>query len=337
MLATALFCGTFVGIVLHYVNIMNARRPEKNGHQLAPRKGKPSATRKKRANRSTLTRLEREEKSKRIAQRRRIAEYILLGALAGGLVLIGFVLVVIRPFSPSSCQGVRWYEVCMPERYGVHGLDISHYQGRIDWERLLQTQEGPFPLEFVFMKATEGESLADSLFLCNFEQARHHKLIRGAYHYFIPTKDPVAQANFFISQVELKDGDLPPVLDVEVTGNKTKKELQRLVKRWLDRIEEHYGAKPILYASYKFRIKYLDDTLFDDYPYWIAHYYVDSVRYDGQWHFWQHSDRGRVPGITTTVDLDVFNGTTEELRLMTMDFSRLRREEVSTLGHEVAP
>ena len=61
-----------------------------------------------------------------------------------------------------------------------------------------------------------------------------------------------------------------PVLDVEVTGRKEKKELQRGIKRWLDRVESHYGVKPILYTSYKFKTRYLDDSIFNTYPYWIA-------------------------------------------------------------------
>ena len=72
-----------------------------------------------------------------------------------------------------------------------------------------------------------------------------------------------------------KRQDLPPVLDVEMTGRKNKTELQQGIKRWLDRVEAYYGVKPILYTSYKFKTRYLDDSIFNAYPYWIAHYYVD--------------------------------------------------------------
>jgi lysozyme len=83
-------------------------------------------------------------------------------------------------------------------------------------------------------------------------------------------------------------------------------------------VESHYGVKPIIYASYKFKEKYLNDSIFNTYPYWIAHYYVDSVRYEGKWQFWQHSDVGTVPGIDNDVDLNVFNGTLEDLRALTL-------------------
>ena len=111
---------------------------------------------------------------------------------------------------------------------------------------------------------------------------------------------------------------MPPVLDVEVTGRKEKKELQQGIKRWLDRIESHYGVKPILYTSYKFKTRYLNDSVFNSYPYWIAHYYVDSVKYQGKWSFWQHTDVGNVPGIKEDVDLNVFNGTLEDLKKLTI-------------------
>ena len=153
----------------------------------------------------------------------------------------------------------------------------------------------------------------DDTFRQNFDSAKTYRFIRGAYHYFLPRTDALKQADFFIRTVPLTAGDLPPVLDVETTGKKDKAELQACVKTWLDRVEAHYGVKPILYTSYKFKMRYLDSPVFDAYPYWIAHYYVDSVRYQGPWHFWQHTDVGTVPGIEKEVDLNVFNGTSAQL------------------------
>ena len=167
------------------------------------------------------------------------------------------------------------------------------------------------------MKATEGGDHNDTTFEVNFANARNHGFIRGAYHFYIPGTDALKQADFFIRTVKLDTGDLPPVLDVEVTGRKEKQELQQGLKRWLDRVESHYGVKPILYTSYKFKTRYLDDSIFNAYPYWIAHYYVDSVKYQGKWNFWQHTDVGNVPGIKEDVDLNVFNGTLEDLKKLT--------------------
>ena len=241
----------------------------------------------------------------------------------------GFYWFFIRPYAYrwKPCYGQKGYGVCMPCNYEVHGIDISHYQGKIDWELLTHNREAQFPIHFIFLKATEGGDHGDDTFTQNFGQARKYGFIRGAYHYFIPKTDARKQADFFIRTVQLAKGDLPPVLDVETTGKQSPQELKTAVKTWLDRveahygvkpIESHYGVKPILYTSYKFKTRYLDDSIFNAYPYWIAHYYVDSVRYEGKWHFWQHTDVGTVPGIEEEVDLNVFNGTMEELLELTL-------------------
>lgn len=237
----------------------------------------------------------------------------------------GFYYLVVRPYAYrwKPCGGVEAYGVCLPNGYRIHGLDISHYQGHIDWNMLRQNRLNKYPLHFIFMKATEGGDHLDSTFVRNFEKAYEHGFIRGAYHFFTPFTDPIKQADFFIRSVKLKPGDLPPVLDIEVTGKRKKEDLQLALKLWLHRIEMHYGVKPIIYASYKFKMKYLNDSVFDTYPYWIAHYYVDSVRYDGKWDFWQHTDVGRVSGITEKVDLNVYNGAMEELLKLTIPGNRL--------------
>jgi len=89
--------------------------------------------------------------------------------------------------------------------------------------------------------------------------------------------------------------------------------LRTNVIRWMDYVEQHYGATPILYTSYTFRRDYLNTPEFDRYPFWIAHYYVDHLQYKGPWTFWQHSDRGHVDGINGEVDVNVFNGSYEDL------------------------
>lgn len=244
----------------------------------------------------------------------------IFGGLYHSCFSTGFYWFFIRPYAYrwKPCYGQKGYGVCMPCNYEVHGIDISHYQGKIDWELLTHNREAQFPIHFIFLKATEGGDHGDDTFTQNFGQARKYGFIRGAYHYFIPKTDARKQADFFIRTVQLAKGDLPPVLDVETTGKQSPQELKTAVKTWLDRVEAHYGVKPILYTSYKFKKRYLSDSIFNAYPYWIAHYYVDSVRYEGKWHFWQHTDVGTVPGIEEEVDLNVFNGTMEELQALTL-------------------
>lgn len=229
-----------------------------------------------------------------------------------------FYVFCVRPYAYRwrKHEGPRQYGVYMPVQYDIHGMDISHHQGRIDWDTVRAYESWSFPLRFVFVKATEGGDMQDEMFDYNFEQVLRHGYVRGAYHYFVPQTDPLLQARNFIEHVRLQAGDLPPVLDVETIGGRKKKSLQQDVRTWLEKVEQHFGVKPILYTSYKFRERYLDDSIFNAYPYWIAHYYVDSVRYEGKWHFWQHTDIATVKGIPNRVDMDVFNGTDE-------DFSRL--------------
>ena len=86
------------------------------------------------------------------------------------------------------------------------------------------------------------------------------------------------------------------------------------IRKWLDIVENHYGVKPIIYTYYKFKTRYLNDSVFDDYPYWIAHYYVDKVEYKGEWKFWQHTDAGKLPGIKGYVDFNIYNGSFYDLR-----------------------
>lgn len=241
--------------------------------------------------------------------------------------LLGFFIVVafsgifyyffIRPYAYrwKPCYGMKGYGVCIPYGYKVHGIDISHYQGNVNWKMLEQTRQGQFPIQFIFMKATEGGDYPDKRFVANFDSAKAHGFIRGAYHFYNPKTDANKQADFFINSVKLEPGDLPPVLDIEKKSKDIEK-LQADLKLWLRRVENHYGVKPIIYASYKFKTKYLNDSVFNSYPYWIAHYYVDSVQYKGDWKFWQHTDVGTLPGIEEQVDLNIFNGDMEGLNAL---------------------
>jgi lysozyme len=232
-----------------------------------------------------------------------------------------FYLFFVRPYA------FRWhlhsnrapYYTTLPHGYGVCGLDISHYQGDIKWDKMAKCRYEKIPVQFIFIKATEGNNLVDESFHRNMTYARKYGFVIGAYHYYQPQVDPKEQADFFIHTVQLRKGDLPPVLDVEKTGHLHKDIFQRDVKTWLTRVEAHYGIRPILYTSYKFKLDYLDDDFFDRYPYWIAHYYVTALAYKGKWNFWQYTDIGSVPGIKGDVDLNVFNGTIDELVGMFID------------------
>ena len=241
----------------------------------------------------------------------------------GGLAIVAgyvwfFYYFFVGPF------GFRWRalygDVSYPEGYEIHGIDISHHQGHIDWDKLKdQGMIDKFPVRFIMIKATEGSTQTDENFQENFHQAREYGFTRGAYHFYSVHSPAESQAQHFLNQVKLENGDLPPVLDVEhKPKQQTDDEFRASVLQWLDIVEKHYNVKPIIYTYYKFKMKYLNDSIFDQYPYWIAHYYVDRVEYRGRWKFWQHTDAGKLPGIKGNVDLNIYNGSYYDLRQMTI-------------------
>ena len=229
-----------------------------------------------------------------------------------------FYYIFVGPF------GFRWRalygDVNYPEGYEIHGIDISHHQGEIDWQELKDNgMIDHRPVRFIMIKATEGATRVDERFADNFHQAREYGFTRGAYHFYSVHSEAADQARFFIRHVKLEKGDLPPVLDVEHKPKRqSDADFQQSVKEWLDIVERHYGVKPIVYTYYKFKQRYLSDPQFDAYPYWIAHYYVDSVEYKGPWKFWQHTDVGQLSGIKGNVDFNIYNGSFYDLRKMTI-------------------
>ena len=215
--------------------------------------------------------------------------------------------------------GFRWRALYgdaeYPEGYEIHGIDISHYQGKIDWEQLKNAMIKGCPVRFVIIKSTEGSSRLDENFRENFNQARDFGFIRGVYHFWSNKSTAREQAYYFLDQVHLTDGDLPPVLDIEHNpADKSVEDFQRDVLTWLHIVEDKYHVKPIIYTYYKFKEQYLSAPVFEDYPYWIAHYYVDKVQYKGKWKFWQHTDVGKLPGIKGYVDFNIYNGSYYELK-----------------------
>lgn len=218
-----------------------------------------------------------------------------------------------------SPTGFRWRALYgdaeYPEGYEIHGIDISHYQGEIDWEQLKNAMIEGCPVRFVIIKSTEGASRLDDHFRENFNQVRDYGFIRGVYHFWSNKSSAREQAYYFLDKVHLTEGDLPPVLDIEHKPvDKSVDDFQRDVLTWLHIVEDKYHAKPIIYTYYKFKEKYLSAPVFDDYPYWIAHYYVDKVQYQGKWKFWQHTDAGKLPGIKGYVDFNIYNGSFYDLR-----------------------
>ncbi|MEZ4986868.1 MAG: GH25 family lysozyme [Saprospiraceae bacterium] len=208
-------------------------------------------------------------------------------------------------FILATCQR----ETARRDDYAVEGIDVSRYQAVVDWE--LIADQG---MDFVFVKATEGATHSDPFFQENWQQIKDAGMYRGAYHFYRPRTPAVDQANLFVSKVKLTPGDLPPVLDIEVLDNVSPQLLVPALKTWLTLITRHYGVKPILYTNLSFYNQYLAGQ-FDEYPLWIARYSDQKpvTACGREWQFWQYGHRGTLEGIDGYVDLNVFNGSLEEL------------------------
>ncbi|HZK03458.1 MAG TPA: GH25 family lysozyme [Bacteroidaceae bacterium] len=236
------------------------------------------------------------------------------------LLIVGFgtYYFLFRPYFYrwKPCYGSTEYDICIPHGYSLYGIDVSHHQDNIDWSTVSMFRESDYPLGFVFIKATEGGNHKDTRYENNIEAARSQGFTCGSYHFYNPGTSPNRQAEFFIKNVTVQKGDLPPVVDIEKKGA-NKAALQRELLVWLDIVEEYYGIQPIIYTNYKFKKRYLDNPQFDRYHFWIAHYYVDNIDKDCDWIFWQFSDRGRIDGIKEHTDINVFRGSILEFNELT--------------------
>jgi len=200
------------------------------------------------------------------------------------------------------------FGIPLPIDYAIHGIDVSKHQGVISWSDVQQMKVKDVDLKFTFIKATEGYTRVDWQFKRNWRKSKEAGLSRGAYHFFLATKGGAKQAENFISTVKLEEGDLPPVLDIEELYGARPADLRKRVQEWLNIVERHYRVKPIIYTSVDFYKQYLGSD-FDEYPLWVAHYIQKNrPRIEREWIFWQHSEKGRVNGVVSAVDFNVFNG-----------------------------
>ena len=201
------------------------------------------------------------------------------------------------------------------------GIDMSHYQRKEDiaWDSLSIANRA-IPIEFVVLRATMGNRSSDRNFDDFWQLAKQHQLIRGAYHFYRADEDPVRQANNFLENVKLEEGDLPPILDIEkIPKRKSNAKLVEDLKIWCRIVEETYGEKPIIYTYYHYYNDFLKGE-FDDYPLWLANYNdVPQPAPDANWDIWQFTENGIVYGINTKVDVNVYNGSLWSLKRLTLD------------------
>lgn len=204
-----------------------------------------------------------------------------------------------------------------PEKYPVNGVDVSRYQGTIDWD-VIASQD----ITFAFIKATEGSSYQDPCFAYNWQAAQESGIYAGAYHFFSFESEGTTQAQNFIETVGDLGYNLPPVVDLEFYGEYaetplSKAETRRILDDLLDTLETHYGVKPIIYTTSKAYYSYILGGGYGDYPLWMRNTYFEPPI---DWEFWQYSDKGLLEGydgkqsdnLEMYIDLNVYNGSYEE-------------------------
>ena len=213
---------------------------------------------------------------------------------------------------------VRNFQVLQNKGTKIVGIDLSEYQGEVNWPEVNAIEE-KFPIQFVFVRATVGNDRVDKAFDKNWLGAKDRKIIRGAYHYYRPNENSLEQAALYIKTVRLYKGDLPPVLDIEkLPKNQSVARLKIGLRRWLEAVEAHYKVKPIIYTGEKYYDDFLKEE-FSDYLFWIANYNFYREKMKEDWLFWQFTEKGSVPGIIGNVDVNIYNGDLQQLQFITVE------------------
>lgn len=224
---------------------------------------------------------------------------------AAALLMIGAGLILTKVWQPNRLWA---------QQYPVWGVDVSHYQGQIDWETM--ALQG---VDFAFVKATEGSSTKDARFAQNFQGATDAGILTGAYHFFSFDSTPEAQVQNYRETVGPLDGHLPPVVDAEYYGPyfadpPPTEEVRENLRVLLDLLAKEYGTVPILYTTYPFYLRYLRGA-FEESSFWIRNVYFPPF-FGPNWIFWQYTDTARLygyEGAEPNIDLNVFFGSEEEL------------------------
>jgi GH25 family lysozyme M1 (1,4-beta-N-acetylmuramidase) len=194
------------------------------------------------------------------------------------------------------------------------GVDVSYYNGAIDWAKAKAAG-----VQFAFIRVSDGTGFKDPKFATYWAGAKSAGVLRGAYQFFRPAQDPIAQADLFVDTMgPLGEDDLPPVIDVEATGSLSPSSVAARVSTWVERVRARTGRTPIVYTGkYFWRDQVGGSTAQASSALWVAQYTTlcpDLPAPWTRWTFWQYSESGSMPGIPGDVDMDRFNGTLDDLR-----------------------
>ncbi|MDC0358846.1 GH25 family lysozyme [Oligoflexia bacterium] len=192
----------------------------------------------------------------------------------------------------------------------LEGVDVSHHNGQVDWVKV--AQDGKV---FVFVKATDGLDWADPMYLDNFTRLKKAGLIRGAYHFYQTNDDGKAQALWFIKNVILEPGDLPPAVDIEKIKKPLAGDVHKNFEVFVNTLEAHYRVRPIIYTGKNFWEHAMQEH-FPRFQLWIAQYEVEKPTLPSAWKawtFWQYSEKLKVAGADKLLDGNYFQGSQQDL------------------------
>jgi len=222
------------------------------------------------------------------------------------------------------------------------GIDVSSWQGHILWDTLIKVDRNN--VSFAICRTGDGIT-PDKNFIRNWTESKKVGLIRGSYHYFRADRDGKAQADLILKLLKDAGGltveDLPPAIDIEagaatnlpggVVSGTDKLSADVVVEEsleFLETLEKALGVTPIVYTGQAFHwwLSQARPELavkFTKYPLWVPSYTsipIIPADTEGnlfpwpQWHIWQFTKSGTVPGIRGSVDLNKFRGTLEEFQ-----------------------
>ena len=245
------------------------------------------------------------------------------------LVIAGMLLLALSPFyyvyviktvtsgwrwvrdigSKSNYRAYKTFNIRIPVDYSIHGIDVSSYQGRIDWQRVKSMHEDSVHIGFAFIKATEGILLVDPYFQRNWRECRKAGIICGAYHFFRPKYSGKWQAKLFLQTVKLQKGNLPMVVDVEQLDGKSPIIMRQELDDFLKAVILKTKTIPLIYSGLTFYNNNLAGY-YNELPLWLSSYnHAElSISATTNWQFWQHSEKARVNGVFNFVDFDLFRG-----------------------------
>lgn len=221
---------------------------------------------------------------------------------------LSLAIVALALLGAGAAMATGWWTPWTQAR--VQGVDVSWHQGAIDWQALAADD-----VHFAYIKATEGGEYVDPRFAFNWREATAAGLYRGAYHFFTLCRPGEAQAAHFIATVPRETGMLPPAVDLEYMGpctqGPTMTDVVAEARIFLDRLEAHYGVRPILYTTRQYHDLHLAEMQGE--RFWLRSLFTEPNYRTDDWVIWQHHNSARKRGVAGPIDLNVFRGDANAL------------------------